>query len=151
MYRVQNGEIEFLLVHPGGPFWKTKDLGAWTIPKGEIRPDEDPFAAAKREFEEELGIRPEGEFVALSPVRQKSGKLVQGWAFAGDCDPAACTSNTFQVEWPPRSGKVQEFPEVDRAEFFRFTEAKEKINPAQVPLLEEAIRLIQGRSTGGEV
>ncbi len=137
MYRSRGGELEFLLVHPGGPFWKNKDSGAWTVPKGEIQPGEDPLLAARREFEEELGFKPEGDFMPLTPVKQKSGKLVRAWAFAGDCDPAACKSNTFQLEWPPRSGRLQEFPEVDRVAFFSFEQAKEKINPAQIGLLEE--------------
>ncbi len=142
MYRVRNGEIQFLLVHPGGPFWKKKDAGAWTIPKGEIEPDEDPLETAKREFAEELGINPQGTFVPLTPVRQKAGKLVRAWAFKGDCDPATCKSNTFEIEWPPRSGKKQQFPEVDRVSFFTLAEAREMINPAQVALLEEGVRIL---------
>jgi predicted NUDIX family NTP pyrophosphohydrolase len=137
MYRLRNGELEFLLVHPGGPFWKNKNTGAWTIPKGEIEPGEDALAAAQREFAEELGTRPEGHFIALNPVRQKSGKLVRAWAVEGEFDPAAFKSNTFQMEWPPRSGQLQEFPEIDQAAFFPFEKAKEMINPAQVPMLEE--------------
>jgi predicted NUDIX family NTP pyrophosphohydrolase len=137
MYRRRAGELEFLLVHPGGPFWKAKDAGAWTIPKGEIEEGEDALAAAKREFEEELGFKLEGEFIELMPIKQKSGKRVQAWAFEGDCDTSQIKSNTFTMEWPPRSGKMSEFPEVDRAAFFDLREAKEKINPAQVALLEE--------------
>lgn len=144
MYRLRDGELEFLLAHPGGPFWQNRDAGAWTIPKGEIREGEDPLAAAQREFEEEIGVRPEGEFVALTPIRQKGGKLVHAWAFAGDCDPARIRSNTFQMEWPPNSGKFQECPEVDRAAFFRLREAKVKINPAQAALLEELRRKLGG-------
>ena len=140
MFRRRNGQLEFLLVHPGGPFWAKKDAGAWTIPKGELQGDEEPLAAAKREFEEELGIAPVGEFIQLTPVKQKSGKVVQAWAFEGDCAPAAIKSNTFTIEWPPRSGRMAEFPEVDCAEFFSFELAKEKINPAQVSLLEEIQR-----------
>jgi len=137
MYRRRAGKLEFLLVHPGGPFWKAKDAGAWTIPKGEIEDGEDALAAAKREFEEELGLKPEGEFIELTPIKQKSGKRVQAWAFEGDCDPSQIKSNTFTMEWPIRSGRMCEFPEVDRAAFFDLREAKEKINPAQVALLEE--------------
>jgi predicted NUDIX family NTP pyrophosphohydrolase len=124
-------------VHPGGPFWKHRDAGAWTIPKGEIQPGEEPLATAKREFEEELGLKPEGHFIELKPITQKGGKIVHGWAFEGDFDAATLQSNTFQLEWPPRSGKFQSFPEVDRAEFFRMTDAMEKINPAQVLFLQE--------------
>ncbi|MBC8095930.1 MAG: NUDIX domain-containing protein [Akkermansiaceae bacterium] len=142
MYRIKDGELEFLLAHPGGPFWKNKDLGAWTIPKGEIHEGEEPLAAAKREFEEEMGFKPEGEFVILQPITQKGGKIVHAWAFEGDCDAACIRSNTFQMEWPPRSGRFQECPEIDRACFFRLTEAKQKINPAQAAFLEElAIKL----------
>ena len=140
MYRRRNGQLEFLLVHPGGPFWARKDAGAWTIPKGELQPDEEPLEAAKREFEEELGIAPAGEFIQLTVIKQKSGKMVQAWAFDGDCDPGAIKSNTFSLEWPPKSGRMVEFPEVDRAEFFPFELAREKINPAQVALLEEVQR-----------
>ncbi len=137
MYRRKGGELQVLLVHPGGPFWKNKDAGAWSIPKGEIDPGEDPLLAAKREFEEELGFAPAGTFRELKPVRQKSGKVVRAWAFEGDCDTTLCQSNTFQLEWPPHSGRMQDFPEVDRAEFFSLPEGKMRINPAQVPLLGE--------------
>lgn len=141
MYRVREGELEFLLAHPGGPFWKDRDAGAWTIPKGEIQEDENPLAAAKREFEEEIGVKPEGNFIELSPITQKGGKVVHAWAFEGDCDTTSIRSNTFQMEWPPRSGKFQACPEVDRAGFFRMAEARQKINPAQTALLEELRRL----------
>lgn len=142
MYRIKDRELEFLLAHPGGPFWKNKDLGAWTIPKGEIHEGEEPLAAARREFEEEIGFKPEGEFLPLAPITQKGGKVVHAWAFEGDCDAACIRSNTFQMEWPPRSGRFQECPEIDRACFFHLTEAKQKINPAQGAFLEElAIKL----------
>lgn len=141
MYRVREGVLEVFLAHPGGPFWQKKDDGAWTIPKGEISSGENAQAAARREFEEETGIRPEGPFIELTAVRQRSGKTVSAWAFEGDCDPATIESNTFQLEWPPRSGKMQDFPEIDRAAFFGVEEAKRKINRAQIPLLEE----LQGR------
>ena len=141
LYRVKNGPLEFLLVHPGGPFWKNKDDGAWTIPKGEIGDNEEqPLAAAVREFEEELGFKPGGPFIELTPIKQKAGKMVHAWAFEGDCDPSQFKSNTFSMEWPPRSGKQAEFPEIDRAQFFNVESAKTKINPAQIPLLEELQR-----------
>jgi predicted NUDIX family NTP pyrophosphohydrolase len=142
MYRLREGRAEFLLVHPGGPFWKNKDAGAWTIPKGEPRAGEEPLAAAKREFAEELGIEPpaQGSLIELTTVRQKGGKTVQAWAFAGDFDPGTIRSNTFTLEFPPGSGKHCVFPEVDRAAFFQLEEAKLKINPAQAALLEEVGR-----------
>lgn len=137
LYRYRDGRLQVFLVHPGGPFWARKDKGAWSIPKGEVGDGEDPLAAAKREFEEETGIKPSGDFVPLESVRQKAGKVVQAWAFAGDCDPRGIRSNSFTMEWPPRSGKQKEFPEVDRAEFFEIEEAKRRINPAQAALLAE--------------
>lgn len=137
MYRMREGKLEFLLAHPGGPFWKNRDAGAWTIPKGEIQPGEEPLAAARREFEEEIGFKAEGTFAELRPIRQKGGKIVHAWAFEGDCDTANVRSNTFQMEWPPESGKFETCPEVDQAQFFRMAEAREKINPAQVAFLEE--------------
>jgi len=137
MYRLREGLLEFLLVHPGGPFWKNKDAGAWTIPKGELLPGEEPLAAAKREFHEELGLTPEGRFIELTPITQKGGKLVHAWAFEGDCDPSQISSNSFTMEWPPHSGRISTFPEVDRAVFFNLAEARKKINSAQVALLEE--------------
>jgi len=141
MYRVRGNELEFLLAHPGGPFWKNRDLGAWTIPKGEIQPGEEPFAAAQREFEEEIGLKPEGTFIELKPVTQKGGKIVHAWAFEGECDTACIRSNSFQMEWPPRSGKFTTCPEIDRACFFALTEAKQKINAAQISFLEELQQL----------
>ena len=107
MYRRREGKLEFLLVHPGGPFFKNKDAGAWSIPKGEVQDGEDPLEAAKREFREELGFEASGEFLSLKPIRLKSGKVVQAWAFEGDCDPGACKSNCFSIEWPPHSGRMQ--------------------------------------------
>jgi predicted NUDIX family NTP pyrophosphohydrolase len=141
MYRVRGGELEFLLAHPGGPFWKDRDAGAWTIPKGEIQPGEEPLMAARREFEEEIGLKPKGEFIELRPVTQKGGKIVHAWAFEGECDTTRIHSNAFQMEWPPRSGKFQTCPEVDRASFFGMAEAKQKINQAQVAFLEELRQL----------
>jgi predicted NUDIX family NTP pyrophosphohydrolase len=137
LHRRRGGELEVLLVHPGGPAWARRDIGAWSIPKGEYEPDEDPFAAARREFAEELGKPPpDGEVVDLGEVRQKSGKLVRAWSIAGDFDASSITSNTFPFQWPPRSGKWIQIPEVDRAEWFGLDEAREKINPAQVALLD---------------
>ncbi|HXS68900.1 MAG TPA: NUDIX domain-containing protein [Candidatus Polarisedimenticolia bacterium] len=146
MYRVRAGELEFLLAHPGGPFWKNRDAGAWTIPKGEIQSGEDPLTAARREFQEEIGLKPDGKFIQLKPITQKGGKLVHAWAFEGECDTACIRSNTFQMEWPPRSGKFTTCPEVDRACFFGMTEAKQKINQAQVAFLEELSEILGSKS-----
>lgn len=145
MYRPAEQDLEVLLVHPGGPFWKNKDAGAWTIPKGEIAAGEDPLAAACREFEEETGVIPRGPFIDLGEIRQKSGKRVLAWGFPGDCDPTAIRSNTFTLEWPPRSGEYREFPEVDRARFVSAAEGCALINPAQVPFIE---RLVQAARAG---
>ena len=142
MYRRRGGALEVFLVHPGGPFWAKKDQGAWSIPKGEYEADEDPLLAARREFAEETGLAPEGEFVALAPVRQRGGKVVRAFAIEGDVDPQAIRSNTFVMEWPPRSGRQQEFPEVDRAGWFPLDEAKQKILAAQVALIEELAQLL---------
>jgi predicted NUDIX family NTP pyrophosphohydrolase len=137
LHRERGGEVEVLLVHPGGPMWARRDAGAWSIPKGEHEPAEDPEAAARREFEEELGTAaPLGEATDLGEIRQKSGKLVRAWSLEGDLDAAHITSNTLQLEWPPRSGKRIEIPEVDRAEWFPLKIAREKINPAQAELLD---------------
>ena len=126
-----------LLVHPGGPAWAKRDIGAWSIPKGEYEPDDDPLAAARREFEEEIGSAPpDGEAADLGEVRQKSGKIVHAWALEGDLDVSTVQSNTFDFEWPPRSGKLIEIPEVDRAEWFDLATAREKINAAQAALLD---------------
>ena len=135
--RTDDGEREVLLVHPGGPFWAKKDLGVWSIPKGEYEGGEDPRACALREFQEELGAAvPQGELIDLGEVRQRGGKVVTAWALEGDADPAAIHSNTFTIEWPPRSGRMREFPEVDRAGWFGLDEARERILRAQVPLLD---------------
>jgi len=135
--RAAGGAIEVLLVHPGGPFWAKKDAGAWSIPKGEYDDGEDARAAALREFEEEIGAAaPEGELVDLGEVRQRSGKVVSAWALEGDADADAIRSNTFTIEWPPRSGQTREFPEVDRGGWFGLDEAREKIVPGQAPLLD---------------
>ena len=150
LYRVRNVALEVLLVHPGGPFWAGKDSGAWTIPKGEVEAAEDQLAAARREFQEELGFSPRGEFIPLGTITQKAGKVVWAWALEGDCDPAGIKSNSFTIEWPPRSGKQQAFPEVDRAAFFGIDEAKRKINPAQVELLSRLQGIVEERSACGQ-
>jgi predicted NUDIX family NTP pyrophosphohydrolase len=137
MYRRGAAGLEVLLVHPGGPFWKNRDLGAWTIPKGEHDDSEEALDAARREFAEETGFTASGDFVPLAPVRQKAGKLVRAWALEGDCDADAVRSNAFSMEWPPRSGRMAEFPEVDRAAWFPTEEARRRILPAQVPLIDE--------------
>ncbi len=142
MYRRRGGVLEVFLVHPGGPFWARKDAGAWSIPKGEYGPAEDPLAAARREFQEETGFTVDGEFRALNPLKQPSGKIISAWAVAGDLDPGAVRSNTFTLEWPPRSGRQQEFPEVDRAAWFTLAAAREKIIQGQAGFLEELRRLL---------
>ncbi len=144
MYRWAGGDLQVLLVHPGGPFFRNKDEGAWSIPKGEVGPGEDLLAAGVREFGEEIGVVPTGPFLALSPVKQKGGKLVHAWAFEGDCDPKSISCNTFTIEWPPRSGRHEEFPEVDRAGFFGPEEARRKVNAGQVPLIDELERIVRG-------
>ena len=146
MYRLGGGALQVLLVHPGGPFFRHKDEGAWSIPKGEVEPGEEPLAAALREFGEEIGVTPTGPFLALTPVQQKGGKVVHAWAFEGDCDPAAITCNTVTIEWPPRSGRHAEFPEVDRAGFFGVAEARRKINAGQVPLVDQLERIVRSRT-----
>jgi predicted NUDIX family NTP pyrophosphohydrolase len=142
MYRRREGLLEVFLVHPGGPFWAKKDLGAWSLPKGEYNPGEDALAAARREFTEETGFPAEGEFIPLTPLKQPSGKIISAWAFAGDCNPEAVKSNTFTLEWPPRSGKTQEFPEIDRAGWFDLEEAKVKIIKGQAGFLEKLVKII---------
>jgi predicted NUDIX family NTP pyrophosphohydrolase len=137
LYRNKATRLEMFLVHPGGPFFKNKDEGVWSIPKGEFLDDEEPLAAAKREFLEETGQPIDGEFIKLSPVQLKSGKIVHAWAVEGDIDHEVITSNLFEMEWPPKSGKMQSFVEVDRAGWFSIDEAKVKLNPAQVGLVDE--------------
>lgn len=139
MYRRTDSALEVFLVHPGGPFWAHKDYGAWTIPKGEIGPHEDPLSAAKREFLEETGVAPEGPFLELTPIRQRGGKVVQAWAFEGTCDPDGITSNTIELEWPPRSGRRRQYPEIDRAAFYSVKQALRKINSAQAALIDELV------------
>jgi len=141
MWRRRGGAREVLLAHFGGPQWRNRDAGAWAIPKGLVEAGEDLEACARREFEEELGVRPDGELVALGRIRQKGGKLVEPFALEGDLDPAAISSNGFTVEWPPRSGRFQAYPEVDRAAWFPLGEAREKILPSQLPILDAFERL----------
>ncbi len=143
MYRRRRGVLEVFLVHPGGPFWAGKDAGAWSIPKGEFGPAEDPLAAARREFQEETGFAADGEFIALTPLKQPSGKIISAWAVAGDLDAGAIRSNCFTLEWPPRSGRQQEFPEVDRAAWFSLEEARDKIIKGQAGFLEEFRSILQ--------
>jgi len=142
MYRKRNAELQVLLVHLGGPFWAKKDAGARFIPKGEINPGEQELAAAQREFEEETGLQAAPPFLSLGGVRHKSGKKVSAWAFEGDCDPRALRSNTFQMEWPPRSGMTQEFPEIDRAAFFTLEAAHEKMHPIEFEFLPRLMAAI---------
>src|SRR3984893_17624342 len=137
MYRFHDGFVQVLLAHPGGPFFKKKDDGAWTIPKGEPDPGEDLLLAAQREFKEETGLVPRGPFIPLKSIKQKGGKTVHAWAFEGDCDPKAIESNPFTLEWPPHSGIQREFPEIDRAEFFDLEEARKKIKGGQDALIDE--------------
>ena len=139
LFRRGAGGPEVLLVHPGGPFWARKDRGAWSIPKGELGDDEDPLACARREFEEETGTRAPDDLTALGEVRQRGGKRVQAWAGEGDLDADAIRSTTFELEWPPRSGRVQSFPEVDRAAWFPVEEARARLLPAQLPLLDRLL------------
>jgi predicted NUDIX family NTP pyrophosphohydrolase len=137
LFRRRGGEPEVLLVHPGGPFWARKDDGAWSIPKGEVEPGEDLLASARREFAEETGFRVEPPFIPLTPVRQASGKVVHAWAVEGDADPARLRSNLVTLEWPPKSGRHREFPEVDRAAWFSLAVAERKVVPGQRGLLAE--------------
>jgi predicted NUDIX family NTP pyrophosphohydrolase len=146
LYRERSGALEVLLVHPGGPFWEKKDLGVWSIPKGEYEQGEDPLGCALREFEEELGVPPPTDTPReLGSTRQAGGKLVRAWAAKGDLDATGVRSNTFTLEWPPRSGIMREFPEVDRAQWFALAEARRRINPAQALLLERLRELLEGQ------
>lgn len=143
LYRWNDGDAEVLLGHPGGPFWKNRDLGAWTIPKGEIGEGEEAFAAARREFTEETGVVPGDHSIELTPLRQPSGKTVYIWAIEGDCDACDVHSNAFAMQWPPRSGKLVEFPEIDRAGWFPLAEARRRILPGQAPFLTELEMLLR--------
>ena len=147
LYRPTSSGPRVLLAHPGGPFFAKKDAGAWTIPKGQIESGEEPLDAACREFAEETGLTCEGPYLPLAPVRQKGGKTVMGWAFRGDVpDPITIRPNRFTLEWPPRSGKMREFPEIDFAAFFTIEEARKKVNPAQIAFLEELAQRLAAES-----
>ncbi len=137
MYRLVETRPQVLLAHPGGPYFRNKDDGAWTIPKGEPEPNEELLVAAQREFAEETGLSPLPPFIPLQPIKQRAGKLVHAWAFAGDCDVSTVRSNSFTIEWPPRSGKQVEFPEIDRAEFFELPLARQKIRAEQAALIDQ--------------
>ncbi|TMK42370.1 MAG: NUDIX domain-containing protein [Actinobacteria bacterium] len=143
-YRVGHAGLEVMLVHPGGPFWARRDLGAWSLPKGELEPGEDPRDAALRECREELGLDLDGpRLVDLGEIKQRGGKLVRAWAAECALDPSAVTSNTFSLEWPPRSGQVREFPEIDRAQWFSVSEARRRMLEAQVPLLDRLLERLE--------
>jgi predicted NUDIX family NTP pyrophosphohydrolase len=150
MFRLVDGAFQVLLVHPGGPFWSRKDLGAWSIPKGEIDPGEAPLDAARREFREETGGTADGHFMPLPPRRQSSGKIVHAWAVRGDFDPSRLTSVAFSMEWPPRSGRQQSFPEVDRAEWFDLPTARLKIIKGQAGFLDELEQLLVSAAERGQ-
>ncbi len=145
LYRFISNEIQFFLVHPGGPFWKNKDAGVWSIPKGEFENSEDGLAAAKREFKEETGSEIDGNFIALTPVKQKGGKLVYAWAVKGDIDADNLTSNSFKIQWPPKSGKWIDVPEVDKSGWFSVAEAKQRLISGQIPLIDELLDLTKSR------
>jgi predicted NUDIX family NTP pyrophosphohydrolase len=148
LYRKKDGKLQVLLAHPGGPFSKNKEEGAWSIPKGEVEPGEDLLECAKREFAEEIGLVPTGSFISLAPVQQKGGKIVHAWAVEGDFDLCNFVSNCFTMEWPPKSGKQMEFPEIDRAAFFDIEVARQKINAGQTGLLDQ-LQIELSKSLGG--
>ena len=149
MYRVREQHLEVLLAHPGGPFFTRRDEGVWSIPKGEVDVGEDQLDAARREFYEETGLAPHGSFLPLGAVKYKNHKVVHAWAFEGDCDPAGLVSNTFEMEWPKGSGRLCEFPEIDRADWFGLDEAREKIVQAQRRFLFDLEALVQTSRSGG--
>ena len=146
MYRIKDGVLQVLLAHPGGPYFVKKEDWVWSIPKGEPDADEDLLVTAQRDFEEETGLKPTGPFIPLKPIQQKGGKIVHAWAFEGDCDPNAIRSNTFTMEWPSKSGKQQEFPEIDRAEWFDLATARTKIKAGQDGFLDE-LEMVLGSGT----
>jgi predicted NUDIX family NTP pyrophosphohydrolase len=148
MYRRRDANLEVFLVHPGGPFWAKKDLGAWSIAKGEYLDNEVPLAAAQREFKEETGFAPHGPFLELGDVKQSGGKIVSAWAFAGDCDPQNLRSNTFSLEWPPHSGRKIEVPEVDRGSWFSIPEAHSRLLASQRPFLDRLVEKVLGADGG---
>ena len=143
VHRLKNNKREVFLIHMGGPFWANKDEGGWSIPKGELQEQEDALSAARREFLEETGFNIEGDFIPLNPVRQSSGKIIYSWAVEGEFEASAIKSNLFEIEWPPKSGKMQSFPEADRAEWFTLEKAKTKILKYQQPLIDELIILLK--------
>lgn len=149
MYRKIKGTLQVLLAHPGGPFFRNKDDGVWSIPKGETEPGEDLLECAKREFAEEIGLVPTGSFIPLAQFQQKGGKIVHAWAFEGDFDPCNIVSNVFAIEWPPKSGKQMAFPEIDRAEFFDIGIARQKINAGQIGLLDQLEDIELSKVSGG--
>lgn len=151
MFRRRADAVEVLLAHPGGPFWARRDEAAWTLPKGEIGAAEDPLAAARREFEEETGFPSTPPFQPLGEQRQRSGKRITAWAFEGDADPAALVSNRFDVEWPPRSGRMQSFPEVDRVQWFGLDEARRKLIAGQVPFVDALVQWLAGADQASRV
>jgi predicted NUDIX family NTP pyrophosphohydrolase len=142
LYKFKDKQVQIFLLHPGGPFFKNKDNGVWSIPKGEFQDDEDPLAAAKREFTEETGHTIDGKFVALQPIKIKSGKIISAWAVEGQIAADRVNSNLFEMEWPPRSGKMTSFPEIDKGEWFNLDEARIKITPGQLPLIDQLIALL---------
>jgi len=146
MFRRRDGVLQVLLAHPGGPFWAKKDDGAWTIPKGEHESSEDSLAAAKREFAEETGFGLKGPFLALGSLKQPSGKIISAWAFESDCDPDALASNTFELEWPPKSGRKATFPEIDRVGWFRIDEARKKLHKGQERFLNALETVLSEKS-----
>lgn len=142
VYRKTDQNYKVFLVHPGGPFWAKKDLNSWSIPKGEFEEDENPLIAAKREFKEETSFNISGDFVELETVKQPSGKIIYPWAIEGNLDASKIKSNNFELEWPPKSGKMKEFPEIDKAEWFSFEIAKHKILKGQIPILEQLANIL---------
>lgn len=148
MFRKRESTLQLFLVHPGGPFWRNKDAGAWSIPKGEYEEGKDPLHAAKREFLEETGIEADGKFLPLGEIKQPSGKVITAWALEGDCEPSAVRSNMFSMEWPPKSGRQQEFPEVDRADWFAVNEAKTRIVKGQIGFIDRFVVLTAANAQG---
>lgn len=146
LYRIKNKDVEFFLIHPGGPVWVNKDAGAWSIPKGEFTEEELPLAAAKREFQEETGTAINGHFIELTPIKQKGGKMVYAWAVEGNMDAEAIQSNTFTMQWPPKSGQWKTYAEVDKSGWFNLADAKQKINEAQIAFLEQVAALLNRQS-----
>jgi predicted NUDIX family NTP pyrophosphohydrolase len=147
MFRRREGAVDVLLVHPGGPFWARKDAGAWSIPKGEYEQPDDPLDSAKREFNEETGFSASEPLFPLGTLKQPGGKKVTAWAFEGDCDPRSFVSNSFEMEWPPKSGKLESFPEVDRVEWFDTREARRRILAGQAPFIDELEKIVLGRAS----